>query len=227
MGVVCECSLWGSCWLSTWGWFYWMLVIESNSVNSGTEVLIENVCIKWHVLQTYCFPSNEDCTLKKFWHEYLLLQKCQLISYKVIDYKHNIYNRDLFLFYFYTVQCKNLDPICLFSFLLVTKCFFLRGSTSQYSNELYLRFLTIFFFHCFQFCMSIIWSVFHTVVLTILHWYKLLTFDILRYSTLLYLTFLRRDLNSTSFISSTKQFSFCTIDSLPFLVVTSLTSKHS
>ena len=25
---------------------YWMLVIESNSVNSGTEVLIENVCIK-------------------------------------------------------------------------------------------------------------------------------------------------------------------------------------
>ena len=28
------------------GCFYWMLVIESNSVNSGTEVLIENVCIK-------------------------------------------------------------------------------------------------------------------------------------------------------------------------------------
>ena len=28
------------------GCFYWMLVIESNSVNSGTEVLIGNVCIK-------------------------------------------------------------------------------------------------------------------------------------------------------------------------------------
>ena len=58
-------SLWGSNWVSTWGCFYWMLVIESNSVNSGTEVLIENICIKWHVLQTYCFPLNEDCTLKK------------------------------------------------------------------------------------------------------------------------------------------------------------------
>ena len=43
-----------------------MLVIESNSVNSGTEVLIENVCIKSHVLETYCFPSNKDCTLKNF-----------------------------------------------------------------------------------------------------------------------------------------------------------------
>ena len=110
ISVVCECSLWGSCWVSTWGWFYWMLLIESNSVNSGTEVLIEIVCIKWHVLKTYCFPSNEDCALKKIWHEYLLLQKCELISYKVIDYKHNIYNRNLFLFYFDTVQCKNLDP---------------------------------------------------------------------------------------------------------------------
>ena len=154
MGEVCECSLWGGCWVSTWGWFYWMLVIESNSANSGTEVLIEIVCVKWHVLQTYCFPSNGDCTLKKFWHEYLLLQKCQLISYKVIDYKHNTCNRDLFLFYFYTVQCKKLDPICVFSFLLVTKCFFLRGSISQYSNELYLRFLAIFFFHCFQFAWA-------------------------------------------------------------------------
>ena len=28
------------------GCFYWMLVIESNSVNSCTEVLIKNVCIK-------------------------------------------------------------------------------------------------------------------------------------------------------------------------------------
>ena len=28
------------------GCFYCMLVIESNSVNSGTEMLIENVCIK-------------------------------------------------------------------------------------------------------------------------------------------------------------------------------------
>ena len=45
-----------------------MLVIESNSVNSGTEVLIEDFCIKRHVLQTQ-FSSNEDCTLKKFRHE--------------------------------------------------------------------------------------------------------------------------------------------------------------
>ena len=42
MGVVCEVVA---------GFlngvvFNWMLVIESNSVNSGTEVLIENVCIK-------------------------------------------------------------------------------------------------------------------------------------------------------------------------------------
>ena len=57
MGVVCEVVA---------GFLYWMLVIESNSVNSGTEVLIENVCIKSHVLETYCFPSNKDCTLKNF-----------------------------------------------------------------------------------------------------------------------------------------------------------------
>ena len=116
ISLVCECSLWGSCWVSTWGWFYWMLLIESNSVNSGTEVLIEIVCIKWHVLKTYCFPSNEDCALKKIWLEYLLLQKCELISDKVIDYKHNIYNRNLFLLYFDTVQCKNLDPDLLVFF---------------------------------------------------------------------------------------------------------------
>ena len=61
LGLVCEV---GTGFLR--GCFYWRLVIESNSVNSGTEVLIENVCIKWHVLQTYCFPANEDCTLKKF-----------------------------------------------------------------------------------------------------------------------------------------------------------------
>ena len=76
-------------------------------------------------------------------------QKCELISYKVIDYKHNIYNRDLFLYYFYAVQWKIYTPICLFSFPLVTKCFFLRGSISQYSNELYLCFLAIFFLSLF------------------------------------------------------------------------------
>ena len=57
-------------------------------------------------------------------------QKCELISYKVINYKYNA-----------TID----TPICLFSFLLVTKCFILRGSISQYSNELYLCFLAIFF----------------------------------------------------------------------------------
>ena len=52
MGVVCEVIIVVTfveshcCRVSTWGCFYWMLVIESNSVNSGTEVLIENVCIK-------------------------------------------------------------------------------------------------------------------------------------------------------------------------------------
>ena len=44
MGVVCEVVL----------GFYMRLFLldvgESNSVNSGTEVFIENVCIKWHVL---------------------------------------------------------------------------------------------------------------------------------------------------------------------------------
>ena len=42
MGVVCEVVagfLHGV-------FFYWMLVIQSNSVNSGTDVLIENVCIE-------------------------------------------------------------------------------------------------------------------------------------------------------------------------------------
>ena len=72
-------------------------------------------------------------------------QKCELISYKVIDYKHNIYNRDLSHFIFILSNTKIYTPICLFSFLLVTKCFFLRGSISQYSNELYLCFLAIFF----------------------------------------------------------------------------------
>ena len=55
-------------------------------------------------------------------------------------YKHNIYDRDLFLF-----NGKIYIPIWPFSFLLVTKCFFLRGLISQYSNELYLCFLAIFF----------------------------------------------------------------------------------
>ena len=39
MGVVCEV-------VAGFLRLYWMLLIESNSVNSGTEVLIENVCIK-------------------------------------------------------------------------------------------------------------------------------------------------------------------------------------
>ena len=42
MGVVCEVVAG----LLNGVVFNWMLVIESNSVNSGTEVLIENVCIK-------------------------------------------------------------------------------------------------------------------------------------------------------------------------------------
>jgi len=62
MGVVCEVVDVGF----YMGLFYWMLVIESNSVNSGNYFFIENVFINLHVLQTYCFPSYEDCTLKKF-----------------------------------------------------------------------------------------------------------------------------------------------------------------
>ena len=79
--------------------------------------------------RNYCFPSNEDCTLKKFWHEFYFCPKCELISYKVINDKHN---------------AKIYTPIYLFSFLLKTNCFFLRGSILQYSNELYLCFLAFF-----------------------------------------------------------------------------------
>ena len=43
MGVVCEVV---AGFLHGFFFFYWMLVIQSNSVNSGTDVLIENVCIK-------------------------------------------------------------------------------------------------------------------------------------------------------------------------------------
>ena len=43
-----------------------MLVIESNSVYSGTEVLIENVCTKWHVLQTYCLLDTEKILTQIF-----------------------------------------------------------------------------------------------------------------------------------------------------------------
>ena len=68
-------------------------------------------------------------TDKKFDTNIHFCQKCELISYKVIDYKHN---------------AKIYTPICLFSFPLVTKCFVLRGFISQYSNELYLCFLAIF-----------------------------------------------------------------------------------
>ena len=42
--------------------------MESDSVKSGTEVLIENVCIKRHALQTYCiftFAKNVNWTLVK------------------------------------------------------------------------------------------------------------------------------------------------------------------
>ena len=82
-----------------------MLAIESNSVNSGTEVLIEMFVLSdmfpkhtvFHQMKTANVDSNIYCC-----------QKCELTSYKVIDYKHNVYNRDLSLFYFYTVQYKNL-----------------------------------------------------------------------------------------------------------------------
>ena len=123
------------------GLFYWMLVMESNSVNSGTEVLIENVCIKWHVLQTYCFPPNEDCTLKRFWHEYLLLPKN--VNWSITRTTYIIVTFSCFIFILFNVKIYTL--IFLFSSLLVTKCFFLRCSISQYSNELYLCFLAIFF----------------------------------------------------------------------------------
>ena len=105
------------------------------------------------------FHQMKAAHWKNFDTNIYFCQKCELISYRVIDYKHDVYNRDLFLFNFYTVQSKNLypnlpvmlfkvkiyTPICLVFFLLVTKCFFLRGSISQYSNELYLCFLAIFF----------------------------------------------------------------------------------
>ena len=44
MGVVCEVV--AGFLHGVFFFYYWMLVIQSNSVNSGTDVLIENVCIK-------------------------------------------------------------------------------------------------------------------------------------------------------------------------------------
>ena len=113
-----------------------MLVIESNSVNSGTEVWLE-----WHVLQTYCFPSNEDCTLKTFWHEYLLLPKMWPDLFTNTTYMTGTFSYFILILF----NAKIYTPIWLFSFLLVTKCFFLRGPISQYSNELFLCLLAIFF----------------------------------------------------------------------------------
>ena len=57
MGVVCKV-------VAGFNFFIGLFLLdvgnrESNSVDGGTEVLIENVCIKLHVLQTCCFPSNE------------------------------------------------------------------------------------------------------------------------------------------------------------------------
>ena len=83
-------------------------------------------------------------------------QKCELISYKVINYKHN---------------AKIYTPICPFSFLLVTKCFFLRGSISQYSNELYLCFLAIFF-------LSLL-SILHEHIMKCIFSYSLWQFNLL------------------------------------------------
>ena len=109
-------------------------------------MLKENVCIKWHVLQTYCFPSNEDyCTLKKFWHKYLLLPKMWTDLLLSNRFETTYITGTFSYFIFILFNAKIYTPICLFSFLLVTKCFFLRGSISQYSNELYLCFLAIFF----------------------------------------------------------------------------------
>ena len=47
MGVVCEV-------VAGFLRVYWMLLIESNSVNSGTEVLRENVC----TYEVTCFTNK-------------------------------------------------------------------------------------------------------------------------------------------------------------------------
>ena len=47
MGVVCEV-------VAGFLRLYWMLLIESNSVNSGTEVLRENVC----TYEVTCFTNK-------------------------------------------------------------------------------------------------------------------------------------------------------------------------
>ena len=56
------------------------------------------------------FDHMKTAHWKNFDTNIYFCQKCEMISYKVIDYKHNVYNSDLFLFNFYTGQSKNLYP---------------------------------------------------------------------------------------------------------------------
>ena len=68
-----------------------MLVIESKSDNSGTEVLIENVCIISDTFYKHTvFHQMKTAHLTNFDANLYFCQKCALISCKVIDYKHNI-----------------------------------------------------------------------------------------------------------------------------------------
>ena len=83
------------------------------------------------------FHQTKTAHWKNFDRNIYFCQKCELISYKGIDYKHNIY--------FYTVQCKIYTRSACFLFSLLLKGFFLRGSILQYSNDPYLCFLAIFF----------------------------------------------------------------------------------
>ena len=131
MGVVCEV-------VAGFLRLYWMLLIESNSVNSGTEVLRENVC----TYEVTCF-TNKLFSIKWRLHTENILTRILTFA-KNVNWslmKQSITNTTyitgtISYFIFIMFNAKIYTPICLFSFLLVTKCFFLRGSISQHSNEL-------------------------------------------------------------------------------------------
>ena len=121
-----------------------MLVIESNSVHSGTEVLIENVCIT--CFTNILFATKWRVHAEKIWTRIFTISKnvnWSLIKYSITNTTYLTGTFSYFIFILF--NAKIYTPICLFSFLLDSKCFFLRGSISKYSNELYLCFLAIFF----------------------------------------------------------------------------------
>ena len=103
------------------------------------------------------FHQMKTAHRKNFDTNNYFCQKCELMSYKVVDYKHNIYNRDLFLFYFYTVQCKKSIPRSeCFPFSLSLNVSFKEVPSHNTQMNYTCVSSESFSFHCFQFYMSII-----------------------------------------------------------------------